>query len=167
MVLSLRFFQIPARGCSEGEGELNRFLCSHRVLAVDRRWVECGESSYWAICVDYLGGAEREATTSRTGKKSRVDYKEVLSPEEFELYAKLRDLRKSISTSEGVPVYAVLTNEQLATIAQTKPVSRTALEKVEGIGPARVKKYGEQILNELIQESGADATSEGTVSEDM
>ena len=51
------------------------------------------------------------------GGKQRVDYKEVLSPADFALFAKLRDWRKATAEQEGIPVYAVLTNEQLAAIA--------------------------------------------------
>jgi hypothetical protein len=37
-----------------------------------------------------------------------VDYKEVLKPEEFEVFSRLRDWRRSVAEKEGVPVYAVL-----------------------------------------------------------
>jgi hypothetical protein len=43
--MGLRFFQIPARGCATAESELNSFLSSHRVLTIDRRWVDLGECS--------------------------------------------------------------------------------------------------------------------------
>jgi hypothetical protein len=38
--MPLKFFTIPVRDTDQAEEELNGFLCSHRVLAVDRRWVE-------------------------------------------------------------------------------------------------------------------------------
>lgn len=52
-----RFFQVAVRDAVETEEELNRFLRSHRVLAVDRRWVDLGTESFWSICVDYLESA--------------------------------------------------------------------------------------------------------------
>ena len=63
--MPFRFLQIPARGCKQIESEMNLFLQSHRVLTVDRRLVDAGEKSFWAICIDYLEGAER--STSRGG----------------------------------------------------------------------------------------------------
>ena len=37
-----------------------------------------------------------------------MDYKEVLKPEEFEVFRRLRDWRKATADKEGVPVYVVL-----------------------------------------------------------
>lgn len=77
----------------------------------------------------------------RAGKQ-RVDYKEVLSPEDFALFAKLRDWRKATAEQEGIPVYAVLTNEQLAAITTKRPGSISQLREVEGIGEAKAGRYG-------------------------
>jgi hypothetical protein len=41
-----------------------------------------------------------------------VDYREVLKPEEFEVFSRLREWRKAVAEKEGIPVYAVLTNGQ-------------------------------------------------------
>ena len=49
-----RFFLIPVRQIGLAEEEMNRFLRSHRVLNVDRRWVDQGSESFWSFCVDYL-----------------------------------------------------------------------------------------------------------------
>ena len=38
----------------------------------------------------------------------------MLKPEEFEVFSRLREWRKAAAEKEGVPVYTVLTNEQLA-----------------------------------------------------
>jgi ribonuclease D len=57
-----------------------------------------------------------------------VDYKEVLKPEEFEVFSRLRDWRKNVAEKEGVPVYAVLTNEQLAQMVQKQVKSKAGLE---------------------------------------
>ena len=46
------------------------FLRSHRVLAVDRRWVEQGSESFWSFCVDYLESwrwASSSNDTARNG----------------------------------------------------------------------------------------------------
>jgi len=53
-VMAYRFFIVPVREGNEAAAELNGFLQSHRVLAVDRRWVDQGTESFWSFCVDYL-----------------------------------------------------------------------------------------------------------------
>ncbi|MEL3910416.1 MAG: HRDC domain-containing protein [Treponema sp.] len=52
---------------------------------------------------------------------STPDYKEVLKPDVFELFSYLRDERKKLAEQAGIPVYAVVTNAQLAQIAEKKP----------------------------------------------
>lgn len=111
--MPLNFFLVPVADSNGVEFELNAFLVRHRVLSVDRRWVDQGRDSFWAICVDFLNGAKVDGRSPTTGR-SRIDYKQVLSAEEFAIYSRLRELRKEIAQAEAVPVYAVLTNEQLA-----------------------------------------------------
>jgi superfamily II DNA helicase RecQ len=86
--------------------------------------------------------------TSLSGRP-KVDYKEVLKPDEFEVFSRLREWRKGVAEKEGVPVYTVLTNEQLAQIIQKKVSSKAALKEIEGVGDARVEKYGEAVLETL------------------
>ena len=83
------------------------------------------------------------------GGRPKVDYKEVLKPEEFEVFSRLRDWRKTVAEKEGVPVYVVLTNEQLAQMVQKKVNSKTGLKEIEGVGDARVEKYGEVLVQLL------------------
>ena len=49
-----RFFHIPFRDSTTAEAELNAFLGDHRVLAVDRRWVDQGPDSFWSFCITGL-----------------------------------------------------------------------------------------------------------------
>ena len=109
--MSFSFFQISCRGCPETEARLNQFLNANRVLSIDRRWVDLGENSFWAICIDYI---ENTSTGNSKKKSERIDYREVLPPEEFVVFSNLRDLRKTLAAETGVPVYTVFTNEQLA-----------------------------------------------------
>ncbi len=114
--MPLKFFHISSRDSAPMEAELNSFISRHRIVTIERRFVEQGMDSFWALCVDFLHGEPGTgATHGAPGRSERkVDYKEVLKPEEFEVFSKLRDLRKQIADKEAVPVYAVFTNEQLA-----------------------------------------------------
>lgn len=114
--MPLKFFHISSRDSAPMEAELNSFISRHRIVTIERRFVEQGMDSFWALCVDFLHGEPSAgATHGAPGRSERkVDYKEVLKPEEFEVFSKLRDLRKQIADKEAVPVYAVFTNEQVA-----------------------------------------------------
>jgi len=121
------------------------FLRGHRLLAVKKEFVPDGENSFWTFCVEYLDGGGAGGLLPG-GKLPKVDYKEVLKPEEFEVFSWLRDWRKAVAEKEGVPVYVVVTNEQLAQMVQKKVNSKTGLKEIEGVGDARVEKYGEPLV---------------------
>ncbi len=149
--MKLRFFSIPVRHGKEAEDELNAFLGSHRIVAVDRRFVDCGLDSYWAVSVEI---SEGQVSLGRSfgapGRADRkVDYREVLEPADFERFVKLRTLRKEVADREAVPVYAVFTNQQLADMVRTRVTTKEGLEAIEGVGSARVLKFGSGFLEVL------------------
>jgi superfamily II DNA helicase RecQ len=157
--MSYRFFVIPIRDEGSVTAELNGFLRSHRVLAVDRRWVDAGSESFWSFCVDYLehsGGKSGPPIVRNGAGRGKVDYREVLSPEDFAVFARLRQARKDIAQADAVPVYTVFTNEQLAQMVQARAATKSALEKIAGVGDARIEKYGERVL-EILRDQWADA----------
>lgn len=144
--MRLRFFTIPLLGGEAVIEELNRFLASHRILAVDRHLARDGGTSLWAICVSYEpAGGESTAPP----KRGKVDYKEVLSEADFAVYAELRTLRKDLAERDGVPPYALFTNEQLAELVTRRVGSLAELREIPGIGAARIDKYGQPFLDAL------------------
>jgi superfamily II DNA helicase RecQ len=157
--MALKFFTIPIRDVAHGEGELNSFLSSHRVLALDRQFVNLGENSFWTICVDYLPPSSTGDAGHGGDRKGRIDYREVLPPEAFAVFAKLRDLRKQLAQSEAVPIYTIFTNEQLAEMVRRRVSTKTDLEAIAGVGDARIGKYGEQFLAAVKDAGGNRETS--------
>jgi superfamily II DNA helicase RecQ len=131
------FFSIPTDGDSVITEELNRFLRSHRVVSVQKELTQRDTSPCWRLCVEYLD-VSPNASGSQAKRGSRIDYKEVLSGEDFAVFARLRDIRKEMAAAEGLPVYAVCTNEQLAEMATRRPTSLTELKEIEGLGEAKV-----------------------------
>ena len=130
------------------EQELNSFLSTHRVLTVRREFVSQGENSFWSLAVEYLEGTASFLDSNKnTVRKPRIDYKEVLNENDFAMFSKLREIRKQTAEKEGIPVYAVFTNEQLAEIVKRKVKTKTEMRKIEGIGEAKVEKYGTIFFN--------------------
>ncbi len=112
-----------------------------------------GASSFWAFCIDYLEGAPPGAGAYNGSRvpsgKAKIDYRETLKPEDFAVFARLRDLRKEIAQAEGVPVYTIFTNEQLARMVEGRATTKAALEKIAGVGDTRIEKYGGRMLTLL------------------
>lgn len=151
--MKYRFFMVPAHAPEAAQEELNRFCGGQRIVSVDKQFVQDADRSYWAFCVGYLDGPEGAPKAATKGK---VDYREVLNEQDFAVFAKLRALRKELADGEGIPAYAVLTNEQLAELVQRRVHSAAALRDIAGVGDARVEKYGESFLR-LLREAFATA----------
>ena len=147
--MQYRLFTVPSYDPDSELEELNRFLRSVKVFQVDRQFHP--QDRVWQMMVEYQ---ESNATNSTSGrgnrKKSRVDYREVLEPDQFVLFDRLRSWRKERAEVEKIPAYAIFTNEQLAAITRLKEFSLSSISTVDGIGEARLEKYGDLIL-ELCQ----------------
>ena len=150
MSVQMKFFMIPVRDPRESEEELNRFLSGVRVVHIHREFVAQGDNSFWSIAVEYLTGYFSQTGPLGSGKqRGRVDYKDLLSPEDFAIFAMLRDWRKQKAAEEAVPVYQIFTNQQLAAMVERGVTSKSELLDIEGVGEGRVEKYGEAVLDIL------------------
>ena len=146
--MSYKHITVNCKEPEEGQAELNSFIASHRVIKVSSQLMDLGVDSYWAYQVEYSDSGA--FTNGGKGEsRPRVDYKEKLSPEDFTVYLGLRDLRKEIADEEGVPVFSVFTNAQLAEMAEKSPKTVTELGEINGVGDSRKKKYGERFINRL------------------
>lgn len=150
--MKLAFFTIPVQAPQAASEQLNRFLASHSILSLERQFIQDGQNSLWAVCVSYQG--DTEAAAGMASKAAKVDYKELLSEEDFAVYAQLRELRKDLAERDGVPVYSVFNNKQLAEMVQSRVSSKTALQAINGVGHARAEKYGAPFLK-IIAEMGS------------
>src|SRR5690242_3098362 len=92
--MRMHFVTVPIHGSATAEEEMNQFLATHTGIAVDRQLVSDGRRSAWPICISYVVAAAG-APASASDKK-RVDYRELLPDTEFQVFARLRDLRKQL-----------------------------------------------------------------------
>jgi len=69
------------------------------------------------------------------------------------LFEKLRAWRAGTAKEQGVPAYVVLHDATLRAIAVGRPADRAALGEVEGIGAAKLDRYGEAVLEVVAGEA--------------
>ncbi len=151
MTVQYKFFSIPVGYEADAEAELNNFLRTIRLITIHREFV-CQETrAYWAIAVEYMTGDGKAGHKTTSGKK-KIDYREVLSPENFAIYAKLRDWRKETAAKEAVQLYNVFMNDQLAVMVGKKITTKAGLREIDGVGDARVEKYGDAVIAILKEE---------------
>ena len=64
---------------------------------------------------------------------------------------RLRAWRKERATADEVPAFVVFGDKTLAELARVKPKTPQALLSVSGLGPAKVARYGEDLLDVLAE----------------
>lgn len=148
--MQFKTFMLPASGSEQTEENLNVFLRTHRIVSVRSEFVS-GETPAWCILVEYVQQGEQ---TAKPGGK--IDYMKVLTPMEFAVFSKLRELRKEFASKEGVPPFVVFTDEQLASIVKQKPSDLGKLIAIQGIGQAKAEKYGTAVLKIIKETDEAD-----------
>jgi ATP-dependent DNA helicase RecQ len=66
---------------------------------------------------------------------------------DLDLLAYLKEVRRKLARSEDVPAYVIAPNRTLEAIAEARPVNRRGLEGVHGMGPSRMRRYGDTLLD--------------------
>lgn len=147
--MQVKFFTIPILGGESQTEALNLFLRSKKVLNADKELINNASGAFWCFCISYLDdrdAAERE--------RPKVDYRNVLEEKTFARFLRLRELRKRLAQEEGVPAFAIFTDEELAGLARLESPDLAAMKTVRGIGDKKVEKYGAAFLQLLTHEKG-------------
>jgi ATP-dependent DNA helicase RecQ len=92
-------------------------------------------------------GAGTGALGPRTGA-ARLEAAD-LSPDDEALFEKLRAWRKASAAEQGIPAYTVFHDATLRSIAVARPGSLRELSGINGVGEAKLAKYGQHILDLL------------------
>ena len=75
---------------------------------------------------------ENEGGKSAYTMNSKVDWRDVLNPSQFAVYDFLRKTRKEIGDKTKIHLYEILSNEQLALMAQNPPKTKEDFLKIKG-----------------------------------
>jgi superfamily II DNA helicase RecQ len=151
--MAYRFFRMACDADETTSDIMNAFLRGRSVVRIEKRWIEAGDHSFWAFCVQYQ--ETRVVSTESTAGKgagsmvNRIDYREVLDAAQFQTFSVLRDRRKALAEKDGAPLFAVMSNEHLAEIVKRKITTVAELSSIPGLGVARIGKYGAEMLSGL------------------
>lgn len=142
------------------DGGLRDFMKDKEVLSVRDHFFVKDEVPYLAVLVTYnLLRPEADApVTGRRGERERnEEWRGILEEQDWPVFNALRDWRNKQAREEGLPPYILCTNRQLAEVAHRRPPSLAKLATVEGLGEAKLKRYGAAILGIV----GPEAREEG------
>jgi superfamily II DNA helicase RecQ len=135
--------------------EYHTFIAAHRIVSVQKEVIRRDAAPCLVCVVDYDDRAP--SPPGLPGKSAaRPDYREVLSPDAFVAYCRLREWRKEMAEAEGIPVFRIFSNEHLAEIARRKdrpPEARWI--DFRGVGGGKIERYAAGIAA-CLAEPGAD-----------
>ena len=111
--------------------EINNFLKSHRIINVEKRLIDGERGTGWVFLVEF------------------TDQRDILNPSQFAVYDFLRKTRKEIGDKTKIPRYGILSNEQLALMAQNPPKTKEDFLKIKGVNEQKYKQFGEIFLSAI------------------
>ena len=97
--MKYKVLSIPILGGEDQERELNAFFSSRKIITVRQQAVEQEGRWYWTFLVEYLESMKPESKKER----EKIDYREILSDSDFQVFARLRELRKRLAEQQGIP----------------------------------------------------------------
>jgi superfamily II DNA helicase RecQ len=145
--LKLKVFTLRFSGSTGGfdDRPLQEFIADKEVIEFSEHFFVHENTPCLTILIAYRSLESLESPRVLRQTDPRLEFDGV----EKEAYDALRAWRAAAAKMEGIPVYMIANNKQLAKMIRLKPASREALGKVEGIGEAKIAKYGDQILEVL------------------
>ncbi len=102
-----------------------------------------------AATINDLGAYQSPKPVHRSGARSSGagdSPEETLDTAAEALLQRLHAWRRDRAAADAVPPYVVAHNNMLLAVDQSRPLDHVALANLPGFGPARVEKYGEEIL---------------------
>lgn len=142
--MQFKLFTVSVLDTEPENEKLNQFLSSHKVIEVDKQLISLHGMHYWTFCVKYLIG--EVPTRNNLKYPEKIDYREVLSENEFKRFANFRTIRKQLADSEALPAFAIFTDAELAEMAKFEILTKATMLEIKGIGEKKMQKYGEKFL---------------------
>ncbi|MCK4883653.1 MAG: UvrD-helicase domain-containing protein [Candidatus Diapherotrites archaeon] len=100
------------------------------------------------LSMDVVKKESKSKTKKQIRKKSRSFASKIVSTGQvMSLMKRLKEWRGLVSKEQNVPAFMVLHDRTLLNIVQIKPQTNQDLKNIFGLGPAKIEKYGQDILN--------------------
>jgi len=91
-------------------------------------------------------GTERKALLRNTVTTHRIRHQIELSGADEQVFERLRSWRTSLARKQDLPAYTILPDRTLRAIAAARPHTLGELGTLDGMGPAKLERYAEDIL---------------------
>ena len=102
------------------------------------------QSQGLAAAREHVAGARRQAGNTR----------DQLDATATELLGALLEWRRNLARASGVPAYVIFHDTTLEAVARDRPRSRGDLLTIPGIGPVKLQRHGQALLEMVGQHPG-------------
>ena len=140
--MQIKLFTIPVGDSGAALDAMNRFLRGNKILEVQNQLISNENGAYWCFCVRYI---EKAFALARE-VKAKVDYKHVLDEATFQKFSRLREIRKKVAADEGLPAFAIFTDEELAGLAKLDVITPKTMLSIKGIGDKKVERFAKHFV---------------------
>lgn len=139
--MQIKLIAVPVIGGEALNEDLNAFLRSKKVIQMDHQLVNQPGGALWCFCIKYV-----EDYSAFNKSREKVDYRQILDEASFQRFSTLRAIRKQLAESEGLPAFAIFSDEELAGLSKIESLTLASMKNVQGIGEKKVKKYGHHFI---------------------
>jgi len=127
--MQIQIFSVPALENSEYLQKMNAFLRGHKIIDIEKQFVNNGSESFLSFCIRYIN-SDVQFSSNPQNQREKVDYKEVLNEKTFAAFSKLREIRKVIAQTDAIPAYAVFTDQELSEIAKLPEITVSTIQSL-------------------------------------
>ncbi len=131
--------------CTRASSDLILTWARRRVFGSSERR---REPSPWLTAIEGLDGRKRPPPPDRRTQPGQRPARAPVGVDsaDADLYEALRNWRLGVSRSSNVPAYVVFADATLAAIAAARPRDTPSLLRLPGVGPVKIDRFGEQVL---------------------
>ena len=97
----------------------------------------------------------RPRVKEKPSRKQRLGAAAELSEADFQLFDKLRELRKQLADDRGVPPYVIFGDATLVEMSQRRPANENELLDISGVGQVKLERHGDAFLQAIAGVSDA------------
>ena len=135
------------------DSPMQEFISDKEVIEYTEHFFIHDKTPYLTVLLSYRDIAPDE----KRRLNRRNDPRDELDEKEKETFDALRNWRAARAKQDGMPPYMIANNKQLAKMVKLKAATKADLGKVNGIGEAKIEKYGEDILRIIAEQQNPES----------
>jgi superfamily II DNA helicase RecQ len=116
---------------------LQKFSMNKSIKTFRAEFFEDSGEKFWTVFIEY------DPLLKETPEKTV----ESLDDNQKALFEKFRVWRKERAEKEGIPIYIIMTNNEIVKIIKAKPETLENLGLIKGFGKGKIAKYGKEIIS--------------------